>query len=873
MHRNNFLFAFIFLLSFVGCRRSEDTLISKWKPQKPKLDFERKLASLTRQQCVKDLYSTETLRAQVLALEEIYSSAPTVSGRWKHLDLSHLPVPQANFLLKYGLVLGDRAQPDRFNFSGCQDVPCVFNRIYKKNDDHPNGYVHYLWFLRFGNLLAADNMIPRQSSPNPGEYQRDIPPEKMSNPGDLSQYPYRKFSFEKYLFSDNELFGFWRLTMMLEGPFERLKFLSEIQRIPSTAWQEGNIPNHCGVASKSGYIVLMDKCLKEPETERGNFYVKVSHEMTHHIDVTLGSEYRPASHYYSTTNEYLAVADIKKVEYVDQQEKTQIKYEALPDAKYVTEYARTSPAETFAEMMAYFRFSGENTLKATTEKHYKFVSQKFFNEEDFSNAGYWKKWGAKYRPFVSQNVIDLINTCETQTTAETMGSDYLSGVDLPSGLKAEFVSCLSLRANELSKHLYGKVLSAEPEGCVLMNWNVNKVAWQAKIKEMIVSSITSSLSGLKQDPSYLQKLGRLFEDSIKTKVRESYLQCSTEASNSKECFRQKLNQLAEQRSTDLGFPPEQRSLVQDLYFSYFSYETQVSEVARFYRVLVESHTAELKKHASELWSACLAQPADDEVPPTGRYFKIQQGYMVSSLYNCLNVGFRESASDILGEIRYEGQPLTSSLETKVLSKDIDRLLNQELNSLFEKARAAEKARAQELMNSYNGKEESLLGDSLGDFSWVRVGKTQEQCQQRILSTLKFDAYFDLKKDLFKPLLLKMSCAGVTGLQTFKDWADRNRVALTSEVYSYLEAKLIEKGASLVQTCKEGVKNRSLLDGIFGKSQLNKCIDEGWIVLEDEVAHATSRVDVAFRLKISYESLLAEAQRKRSTLKKKVKDER
>src|SRR5690606_12112734 len=155
-------------------RKQPESLLTKWSHKVAKeSSFDRVIASssLKQQQCFKDIFDVQTLKKEVAELEKKYAGGEKVSGTWKHLDLSSLPIPQANFLKTYGDKIGDLKNPESIDYSGCEDVPCIYNRIYKK-DNHVAGYVHYLWYLKLGNMLSADNDDPDQASKEDGNYNK-----------------------------------------------------------------------------------------------------------------------------------------------------------------------------------------------------------------------------------------------------------------------------------------------------------------------------------------------------------------------------------------------------------------------------------------------------------------------------------------------------------------------------------------------------------------------------------------------------------------------------------------------------------------------------------------------------------------------------
>ncbi|HLW56568.1 MAG TPA: hypothetical protein VKY27_04230, partial [Bacteriovoracaceae bacterium] len=192
---NYFLFA-IALVTLGACtgQKTPKSLATAWQNQHltESNSLLRAVASNNQNgMCLSSVFNSQTLKNEVAEYEKRITGTP-VRGSWRHLDLSTLPIPQANFLATYGNEIGDQAQPDSIDYSGCYDLPCIFNRIYDREEDYIAGYVHYLWYLKFGHYLSLDNKVPDQNSPTPGIYNE------------------KQFSVKDYLYSEKELYGLWR---------------------------------------------------------------------------------------------------------------------------------------------------------------------------------------------------------------------------------------------------------------------------------------------------------------------------------------------------------------------------------------------------------------------------------------------------------------------------------------------------------------------------------------------------------------------------------------------------------------------------------------------------------------------------------------
>src|SRR5690606_12119633 len=124
------------------------------------------------------------------------------------------------------------------------------------------------WYLKTGSLLGMTNKIFKQESDEPGVYQKI------------------KHEFSNYLFTREELFGFWNLYHQRDHFIDQLYILKEIQRIPDSVKIENVSDNICGLAHYEGYILLRKTCMQFVPLDLypSNFYTNVFHEFIHLLD-------------------------------------------------------------------------------------------------------------------------------------------------------------------------------------------------------------------------------------------------------------------------------------------------------------------------------------------------------------------------------------------------------------------------------------------------------------------------------------------------------------------------------------------------------------------------------------------------------------
>lgn len=424
------------LLLFLCVRSEVKPLVhgNKVSLKEPR-SLRRHVASLN-QQCLKDSFTKETLQREVQELEGRFEGE-RLEGRWRHLDYSELPLPQATFLHFYGPKLGDLSGKSSGDISHCKDLPCVLNTFYGESEERA-GYVHYLWFLKFGHLLALDNEVPKQRSLAPGEFDG------------------KARAFKDYLWSQDELYGFWRLSHMLRTPYTSLGDVKEIQRLPRGAkLEEARFREACALSSSAGWTKLGDKCLLvKSDKDLGHFYPTIVHELAHHIDYREGRELFESTHR-SIQDDYVKLAGFTLKEYRDERGFLHRSWQKKKDIKLPSAYAGASPQENFAEVMAYARVDGDLLSQKVSKAHRTFVSNNYYGGESFEKKALIERWLRRLSPLIMKRKIQ----CKSKT-------------------------CV----NDLEEELRGRVMLQEPEGCLVLADKALKAHWKKRLGEVYTSA-------------------------------------------------------------------------------------------------------------------------------------------------------------------------------------------------------------------------------------------------------------------------------------------------------------------------------------------------------------------------------------------------
>lgn len=859
MKKNNLIYL-SFILVFASCTKTKtpESLLSRWdKNIKRESVLERKLASGGQNgngQCMKDIFSVETLKAEIRELEKQYAGAQKVSGSWRHLDLSQLPVPQANFLKEFGSKIGDVANPDSIDYSMCEDVPCIYNQIYGKPNKVP-GYVHYLWYLKFGHMLSADNHMPDEDIPNTvtwNTYVRPVP----------GMYEGKAIPLEKWLYDDAELYGWWRLSHMLKAPHTTLNKLKEIQRIPRGE-KFSKYPNSCGLASSIGWIFLTDGCLwfNQGKSDRGWFYTSITHELTHQVDFQEGRG--TAKFYRSHKPDYMAFTGMTMNEFVDPSGALVQKWEIDPNAKYVSAYAKTNPQENFADTIAHFRTEGDKSKSSLATDHFEFVSSNYYQNRAFDVDVLIQGWLTQYTAETGNQIFKAVVECHQKPG--NVRSTYFKKTDFSSNVVPSVLNCIGAYAEEINTNLKAKISVSDPDGCNTFTENPGRVKWEPSVKDYLIKAFDKYLFEVQNDKQYLARIQSFYNDlANKDIAREAYLQCYGESSE-EACFTSEISKGALEKASTLRLPPEKTQELADMYVSYHSYANIQQETIKAYQVIVASNRDMIAREAEDVWESCKLLKHDDVEPPTGRHFQPKGGYLISSFYNCLNSQIPESFKIITRNISVDGANVQHPKEEVILTNEAKPVLMGIIQGLYEKERDQEFNSAVDFMSRDNG---TIRTRILGNFSWVRsTGQLTADCKKMGYEMISFDPLYHQKKDLFSMYLDKNVCQNITSTPQYKEWAKTSQAAFEQRVSPVIDNKLESEARAMAQACLKKYPMNNMLVKIVNKFRGESCIknDDAWEKLEYQVMMNTVKDPTVKQNQISVETIQNHLSKKRYEL--------
>lgn len=826
MKRSNYILYVMGALTLVACSKPKapKSIATAWQEmhlQSVDDSFVRTIASTnTKGMCLSNLFTVDSLKKEVAQYESKISGR-AVTGTWKHIDLSTLPIPQANFLKKYGDKMGDVANPDSIDYSGCGDVPCLFNRIYNKGSNNVAGYVHYLWFLKFGHYLSADNMVPDQQSPVAGVYGG------------------KSFQVTDYLYDNTELYALWRITHLLKEPYTNLSNLNEVQRIPRGVPNfEGYQPGACGLASTAGHIRLQDGCLTTGTMNKdtGFLYIGVIHELTHMLDNLQAREKRSNQYYRSYDKDYLDLVGFYKHEYTNAEGKFVSEWKLKPEAKTIRDYAATSPVENFADTLAYFRQEGDKTKTKIDDVQYNWISGNYFHGDSYDKPGNRLRLLKKYESAFAGKTLTKVMDCTA--SEKPYQSNYFTAADFNvSSVSPWVLRCLSYEAQLMASEVTGMVKVYEADGCNTLETTKDQAEWDSLVKSSLKENFKSYVTEISKDPTYIAKM-KSFNNLLSSRrlANEAFFQCfkGSVFEDLKSCYDEKVIRVASAEAINIGLPEAHAQELGVLYSNAHAYSRVSSDLYNSYRNLLDSNEELISLKSEDTWQMCLNMNHDDEAAPSGSIFTPAKGYLVSSFYNCLNAQLPTTMTEFVRELDFNGQKVVHPTEEQIILEFLKPKMVTLLRGYHEAAMAEE---AEELPVIFSQDSDKIREFLVSDFSWVTSltdrSSVMTSCRNVAIGQVTFLPLYHLKREAFSSLIMKGPCQDALEHEGYKKFIEASQKEVDNQIFSKVESLIEAKAEERALHCKSIIPWKWEKTRVTVRLPRKACLAMGWKEIEQK----------------------------------------
>jgi hypothetical protein len=796
------------LVAACSPKPSQKVVTAAWMNAYSKLPTARVPANNPNPSCRNDLFSVQEVRREAEHFEKQLNSSSRVRGRWEHLDLSKLPVPQAKFLQAVGSNYGDlNNKPD---VRECNDAVCVVNKVYKSSDGL-EGWMVYLWYLKMGHVLSFKNKIYDQTSPTPGVYKEKTHP------------------LESYLYSRDELYGFWRLSHALSTPFRTLPNMKEIQRIPRTASFEGQGAMVCGLAWSNGYVKLTDGCLSlnGSDKDSGFLYEGTSHELAHQIDYQWGRDHRRS--YFSHEGTFAELGGWSIKEYLNPTTNVMERQwqTTLALNQFVRSYAGGSPAEHFADTAAYYRFEGQRTKRVIPQPMYQFYKTSVFESNEFDNPGLIGQFEKDVLQLLTPDLFQAAVDCDL-TPSSALSSTPLPASHFPFNVEADIRGCLAKKVSDFVDQSVIEAKLNHVDGCKALKSNDVLNGFKDRMRSTFIQNVVSHITLARENQDYYRSLNEFYRVLSERAVPMQLMTNCYGQADERGCYGKAIEVLIEDIvPSSLARSESMNADLKLRFLQSFGYEQVKAENTKLHMDFLVSQTALLSEASEDIWKDCQAMP----IQPRGARsepirpgpFSVGEGFMEIPELNCINRQIPEKVSASLQQMSFAGLGIQDASESRLLFDLAIPQVVKDIERFYQQAKASEELDVARFVQVDLPKTKQEMSQS---FSWLKEGESFSQtCEQVILTrhnlTLR---YHDKTQAIVRPI--SQACTEIMSSTGFSQWI-RTQEQYAKEILVDVYIKEVRRlGLLAADDCRIRNSSNGVLEFLRKRAQL-ACFTIEW----------------------------------------------
>ena len=418
------------------------------------------------------------------------------------------------------------------------------------------------------------------------------------------------------------------------------------------------------------------------------------------------------------------------------------------------------------------------------------------------------------------------------------------------------LNCLGSRASEISNLINARALIQEPEACRSFILTGGKETWEKLSRKELSAYLGRFLKELENDKDYIARINTFYDQlTDKESARMAYLNCYGQAEE-QVCYDTELNKLMTEKALVLRLPESHTQELVELYSTYHPYSSVKEESGSLYLNFVEANRAAIRMEARALFKSCLDLPHSDDVPPRDVLFKMGEGYLISSVYNCLSERIPESIKNIERKIAVGEMKIEHPSEEIILTKEIRPLLKYELETIYEENTREEKA----LATAQSGRIKNDVRSSLlANFEWVSdvldSKKIADACRSVALARIDFLPVYHLKKDLFSELVSNSICINMESTPEYSNYLESSKTTLIKKSQDSMETRLTELAQKRATACVKQFPVDTNLNRVKFKKDRDACLVDLWPAMEAEVLKGFSDQPIAKKFNLTDEPII------------------
>ena len=273
--------------------------------------------------------------------------------------------------------------------------------------------------------------------------------------------------------------------------------------------------------------------------------------------------------------------------------------------------------------------------------------------------------------------------------------------------------------------------------------------------------------------------------------------------------------------------------------------------------------------ANEAWDKCDAIPVSDEAPPKGRDFSVGDGYMVSSLFNCLNTNFNETANLIVQSLAVGNIKVQHPKEEQMLRLEVVPELQKSLMVIYASKKEVEK----KSITSYIEKDlGELRKKMLSDFVWVKdvlnTDGLKKDCKKLALVKIDFEPMYQMKNQVFEGLI-EDTCKDIHTAPQYNTWLEDSKSVFADKSIAGLEKRIVELAQTKAQGCLAQYPISTSLSRIKFKTEREACLLGDWSKIEASAIQEFESDPLVLKFKIDINAVKSQLEVNRRRLQLRV----
>ncbi len=576
-----------------------------------------------RVECAKDRYTLSTIQEDINThlrenkLDEAYESRGNRDRSWRGIPLDGISKGHVRYFFDSSRVL-----TRRIDVSKCRTASCVFNTIYRRDEDDIIGYAAFLFFLKTRRSLSGI---------------RDTP----------ANYDFSQIPLSSFYFKPDEISYFWHWQMLVPSQ------LLNIHRVQVYRFPYGyNHRNWAGVAYHKGNemkVLFTDGAFHG----RGSSLGIITHEFAHIYDfkhkITKKNIFKSFSgwhirEYYDRNNRFVR-------QWVTRENETGFD-------GFITRYARTDPREDFADSVkAYLHTPSQ--LERCCPRKFDYIKEHVFEGRSYTARGKRDFFKSELLSYTQDHWESWFVSCERDTSIVDRSKERISfsfdasvrGHFLTAGIQPTELSCFE---SKISEGIAGRVAELkynEYQACDFFDSEeLGTLQWwdQAVNDESVYRPWVQKLVDTRGEREKVIAIQN-FQNQLSEKLDlgELVIQCSKE-NNPSECFDKAVRDYAESIVEDETVLDEEMVKSElERFLAENTYEKSYQETVERVRNITQISPDEMKVSAEGLISDC-SKERDFSVSDEDSVDYQNTNYLFKSWFlDCINAQYKDKAQNII----------------------------------------------------------------------------------------------------------------------------------------------------------------------------------------------------------------------------------